>query len=305
MATSTDGINFTTQISGLLDLAEVLPDWNDFSTPYLRDFAVVDIDGEDWFYFTYCGVAFGGDLCETGTSYITVARPGYPVLTLTKSVDDDWPDTGQQIVYTLNVSNTGLISATNVIISDTLDSNLSFVGPVTLDPPQPDAILATSALSLPTVASNVTLNAGQEITLTLPVQVNSGLQDGLIISNTASVTGTRVLTLTSDRATVTTVAPSFKVYLPLILKPEPLTYLYVESANTGGINLVEIRNPNDGDALLLSCGPIGNDVTTYCGSFPPVGTYKIIAHTTNCGVQQKTFHDADAYDAITRKVYCN
>jgi hypothetical protein len=97
----------------------------------------------------------------------------------------------------------------------------------------------------------------------------------------------------------------YRVHLPLIVKPEPLTYLYVKNINTGGINLVEIRDSNDGDALLLSCGPIGNNVTTYCGSFPAVGTYRIIADTTRCGVQQGVFHDANAGATVTRKVFCN
>lgn len=97
--------------------------------------------------------------------------------------------------------------------SDTLDSNLTFAGPVTLDPPQPSAILATSALSLPTVASNVTITAETEITLTLPVAVNSSLTEETIINNTASVTGTGVITLASD-STAITVAPPAKSICP-------------------------------------------------------------------------------------------
>jgi uncharacterized membrane protein len=94
------------------------------------------------------------------------------------------------------------------------------------------------------------------------------------------------------------------VYLPLVLKPAPHTFLYVKSINTGGINPVEIRDPDNGNALLLSC-VIGNNVTQFCGSFPPVGTYTLIAHTQNCGKPQGTFHDATLYAVITRQVECN
>jgi hypothetical protein len=93
------------------------------------------------------------------------------------------------------------------------------------------------------------------------------------------------------------------IYLPLILKSPPQTYLYVTSVNTGGINPVEIRNPNNGNILLLSC-VIGNNVTEFCGSFPPVGTYTIIGYTRNCGLVQGTFNDALPETAITRRIRC-
>jgi hypothetical protein len=96
----------------------------------------------------------------------------------------------------------------------------------------------------------------------------------------------------------------YYAYLPLIIKPEPLTYLYVKSTDTGGINPVEIRDPNDGNRLLLSC-IVGNNVTTYCGSFSAVGTYRIIAYTANCGVLQEVFDDATAGATVTRKVFCD
>ena len=48
------------------------------------------------------------------------------------------------ITYTLSISNNGSITATNVLISDTLSMGLTLAGPATLDPPQSAAILATS-----------------------------------------------------------------------------------------------------------------------------------------------------------------
>lgn len=69
VATSTDAINFTTQIVGLLDINEVLPPPL-FS---LRDFAVVEVEGEDWFYFNYCSETFPNDRCKEGK--VAVSRP--------------------------------------------------------------------------------------------------------------------------------------------------------------------------------------------------------------------------------------
>ena len=89
------------------------------------------------------------------------------------------------------------------------------------------------------------------------------------------------------------------VYLPVILKAESMTQLYVESINTGGINPFEVRDVSD-DSLVLSCA-IGDNVTEYCGEHPP-GTYKILAYTANCGLQQavKT-HSAGP---VARRVWC-
>ncbi|MCB0194376.1 MAG: hypothetical protein KDJ65_20670 [Anaerolineae bacterium] len=65
LATSANGITFTTQISNILDLDNVLPDMQN-----LYDFLVVDVEGEDWFYFTY------KDAAEV--FHIAVSRPIAP-----------------------------------------------------------------------------------------------------------------------------------------------------------------------------------------------------------------------------------
>jgi hypothetical protein len=93
------------------------------------------------------------------------------------------------------------------------------------------------------------------------------------------------------------------VYLPIVLRPS-LTHLYVKSTNTGGINPVEIRDPNNGNTLLLTC-VIGNNVTEYCGSFAAIGTYKFIAFPRKCPRAERTFSDAVAGATVTREVECH
>jgi uncharacterized repeat protein (TIGR01451 family) len=100
---------------------------------------------------------------------------------------------------------------------------------------------------------------------------------------------------------------STRVYLPVILKPDPsaLTDLYIKSINTNGITWVTIRDPNNGNAVLLSCSSIGNNVTQFCGSFVSVGTYNVTAQTNKCGLLGPvTFHDAQGGKVI-RSVHCN
>jgi hypothetical protein len=67
LATSTNGISFTTQISNLLNLTQTLA----ITNFYLLDFDVVDMDGEDWFYLIYCSE--WGAHCIN--SHIAVSRP--------------------------------------------------------------------------------------------------------------------------------------------------------------------------------------------------------------------------------------
>jgi hypothetical protein len=61
-AVSTNGSAFTSVVTSLLNLRQVLPNFN-----RLTDFAVVDMNGEDWFYFTYYDTS--------GNSHIAVSRP--------------------------------------------------------------------------------------------------------------------------------------------------------------------------------------------------------------------------------------
>jgi uncharacterized repeat protein (TIGR01451 family) len=110
-----------------------------------------------------------------------------------KNVDNRAPQPGQLITYTLTVYNETPTDWTDAVISDTLPTELTFAGPVTLDPPQPGATLADDAGDLPTLASGLTITAGERITVTLPVTVSLGTENQIII-NTASVTSTQVPT---------------------------------------------------------------------------------------------------------------
>jgi hypothetical protein len=71
LATSADGVNFTTQRANLLDLFQVL------SIPQIdgwTKFDVVDVGGEDWFYFAYC-LAYDPTSHYCEDSRIAVSRP--------------------------------------------------------------------------------------------------------------------------------------------------------------------------------------------------------------------------------------
>lgn len=148
--------------------------------------------------------------CDIGAYEVLAIK-----LSLTKAVDNPEPALGQQINYIITVNNSGTISATNALISDTLPVSITFAGPVTLDPNQSDAILATSALSLPTLASNVVISPQTSITLTLPVTVNLVLTETTTpIINTAAVTSAEISTPVMGSVRL----GGNDIYLPILLK---------------------------------------------------------------------------------------
>ncbi len=123
---------------------------------------------------------------------------------LHKTVDDETPDPGQLITYTIVVENNGESGITGGVISDTLDNRLNFVGPVTLDPSS-----AGTTGTPPTLVSGLTLAAGESVTVTFAVTVDTGLAGGTVVDNVAALTSAEVVTPQTDavEVTVSNVAP--------------------------------------------------------------------------------------------------
>ncbi len=90
------------------------------------------------------------------------------------------------------------------------------------------------------------------------------------------------ITCLSLLSSTETVFVSYRhVYLPPVLKAEPLTHLFVTSDNTGGISRLEIWGVSD-RILMHYCENIpDNTVRHPCGAFPP-GTYRVVAYTARC-----------------------
>lgn len=65
LATSNDGIHFTTTVTNLLNLEDVLPPGVTFL--HSKDFLVIDVNGEDWIYFTFRD--------QDNNDHIAVSRP--------------------------------------------------------------------------------------------------------------------------------------------------------------------------------------------------------------------------------------
>jgi len=146
-----------------------------------------------------------GMRCDIG-AYEAQAEPS-----LSKTVDNVLPIRGHLITYTLTISNSGALTATNVLISDTLPLSMTFAGPLRLFPANTILPAPTSSI----LADGWTITPGEQISLTFPVTVNVSVAEGAPIANTVSVTCTEVMTPVTDRVKIT-VAHTCK--LPIILK---------------------------------------------------------------------------------------
>ncbi len=141
------------------------------------------------------------DGCDIG-AYETEILP--VAFLITKSVNNPTPVYGEIITYTVAIRNIGVYSATtSAVISDTLPPDLLFVGPATLEPPQPEAILAQDAGDLPMLAGQVTVMAGQTVTVTFAASVDAAAAAQTIV-NTAAVHGDEAPLPRADSVTITT-----------------------------------------------------------------------------------------------------
>jgi uncharacterized repeat protein (TIGR01451 family) len=169
----------------------------------------VDVSGG-----TVVGGAWGDDFdasLEQGSAYLFSVS----ALSLGQLVSNPTPEPGELISYTISLTNLSPLTATNATLTDLLPASLTFVGPITLDPPG-----AGTIGPLPTLVSGVTLLPGQSVTVTLPVSVNSDVTHGTPITHTVTATSAEVTTPAQASLVVVvfTAAGPFKFYLPVLTR---------------------------------------------------------------------------------------
>jgi uncharacterized repeat protein (TIGR01451 family) len=220
---------------------------------------------------------------------------------------------GEALTYTIRFTNTGSSAATGSIISDTLPAGTQFIT-ATLNgsPVAPslggDNVYRFSVNSTSAPAGNIAVGQGGE--LVVQTQVSTAFIGSANLQNVAAISSTEVVNPITDEAVAGIIevgGPTVhSLYLPLIFalpSPPPIhTNLYVRSINTGQIQ-VQIQNPAAGQAVILEC-TIPSNTISFCGDFAPIGTYKMVAVTANCGLLEGTFNDANV-GPVTRTVFCN
>jgi uncharacterized repeat protein (TIGR01451 family) len=116
---------------------------------------------------------------STATNGVVVAAPASASLTLTKSTGSTQAITGSTITYTINVSNAGPSSATNVVVTDDLPAGLQFLS-VT---PSQGTCNAMDPISC--TLGTITSGGSATITIQATVTATSGT-----VANTAAVSST-------------------------------------------------------------------------------------------------------------------
>jgi uncharacterized repeat protein (TIGR01451 family) len=133
-----------------------------------------------------------------------------PGLHLHKTPGVDLAMPGEHIAYRIRVANTfsGTVM-TGAVISDTLPDGLDLAGSISLDPPGA-GVVGTP----PILVSELTIQPGQFVTITLPVMIQMEAPSG-IVTNTAAISSAQV---TTPQVASHVLMVGVRVYLPLVVK---------------------------------------------------------------------------------------
>ncbi len=142
------------------------------------------------------------------TFMVTVLAGPAPTLSISKSVSHNSVEAGQQITYTIAVTNSGSGIATNALISDSLPAGLTFV-PGSLS--TTGMTVGTAGSAPPTLASGVTLAANQTVSLSFAVTVDNSVLANQMITNVADVTSGEVITPVQASNIITVMAPTLAI----------------------------------------------------------------------------------------------
>ncbi|MDO8468365.1 MAG: hypothetical protein Q7S29_01245 [Candidatus Peribacter sp.] len=199
----------------------------------------------------------------------TVQCPS-PTFTITKTDNQTTVQPGGVLTYVVSVTNTSQIAATNVTVTDTLPSLVTF---------QSASDGGTQAAGVVTW-SGLSIAAGATKTLTVQVQVSSAASNGTVLTNNAAVSGV----LTSDTTTVQTQTPTFTISKTdnqtVVLPGATLSYT-ISVTNTSAVNAtnVTVTDALPGLVTFLSAsdgGTQASGVVTWNGLSIAAGATKVL-----------------------------
>jgi len=200
----------------------------------------------------------------TGTTNV---HAGVPDLVLVKFADPNPVEAGGYLTYTLAVTNTGIVSATGVVITDVVPVNTTFV---TATLPHTGPVPDPSAGSVISWHLGI-MDVDESHVVTMVVQMDSPLPDGTPIVNTAWVTSSEGIT---DTDTVTTpVESSHVLTLTKTADPDPVQagglLTYTLAWEVGG-------NETALDVTISDTTPAS---TTFWAASPPTTTTPVVGGT--------------------------
>ncbi len=146
----------------------------------LRMFAPRDpsLDGQTDTTTVTATSVFDNTKSNSAEARTTVNTVYFDAITSGWSINPSNPSPGDNVVYTMTVSNDGSVNATNVTFSDLINNTqFTFISANTTQ-----GTINTSGN--PIIWNAGTVNAGSSVTISITLQVNSGLDNGTILNNT-------------------------------------------------------------------------------------------------------------------------
>ncbi|MDB5353523.1 MAG: Cna domain protein [Planctomycetota bacterium] len=191
----------------------------------------------------------GGNTSEFSADVANVAPTADTSVTITASPAPF--AIGGQITYTIVVSNAGPSAATNLVVTDTLPTGVSFIG------------ATSSANNVSQSGSTVTANigslaSGASATLTITVVANTG---GTLIDTVTTTQTESDTNLANNTASVATlVAQGVDLILTTVANPNPVTvgspvaimFTVTNSSTTTGAGVVNLTAPIPAGATIVS-----------------------------------------------------
>lgn len=223
--------------------------------------------------------AFQHSVSDTATLTIS----SLPRVTLLKELVTPNPSAGDTLRYHITITNTGTADATGLSLQDVLPQELTYRNLSISQPP---------SVSGNTLNWNLqTLAPGKKLVLEYQATVASPLADGTLLTNTATLRGTNIATLSSRVDTVVSSAPAFsfdKTAQVSAVRPGPpggapggtiiytLTYENVGTTEATGVVIKDVL-PTGVTFVSATGSPsmtsslLGTELSWNVGTVPPSG----------------------------------
>jgi len=228
------------------------------------DYSALRVDPSDGctFWYTTEYVPAAGQQTRVGAVRFPTCNPAD--LSITKSAPAT-ATAGNQLTYTLTVTNKGPSTATNVVVTDVLP-NVNYLN---------SSIPCASAAG--TVTCNVgTMANGASITFTIQVQVSANILSNIpasttTLTNTASVTADQLDSDTSNNTATatTTITESADLALTKTCKPDTTP----APANSNAVCAIQVTNlgPSDAQNTVVTDSIIGGTAFTVVSAVNSAG----------------------------------
>ena len=212
------------------------------------------------------------------TLVITITNPTISAdLLISKTPDKTSVDSGGTITYTISLSNGGPNNATNVIVTDILDSRLDFVS----------ATISTGTYATSTGIWTIgNLNNGSSAGMTLVATVKSGYQ-GQTIPNTGTVTLTESDPNSSNNTSTVNVTVNTPTNPPCTSNCGGGGGGYTPNADLAVTKTADKSNVNEGDNLIYTITITNNGpdkATAVTAADPWPSSLEFISATSTQGV---------------------